>query len=65
LLGMRKPDLAIFNYVLTDSKLDPIGTLFVDDSFENIAAAATLGIQTFWIENVYSWNKLMTLLNVN
>ena len=63
-LGMRKPDLQIFKYVLNDSKLNPIGTLFVDDSYENLTAAASLGIQTFWIENADSWKKLVIMLNV-
>jgi len=63
-LGMKKPDLLIYKYVLNDSKLDPIGTLFVDDSYENITAAASLGIQTFWIEKADSWKKLMIKLNV-
>jgi glucose-1-phosphatase len=63
-LGMRKPDLSIFKYVLTDSILDPFGTLFVDDSCENIQAAASLGIQTFLIEQADSWNMLMELLKI-
>ena len=63
-LGMRKPDLSIFEYVLTDSILDPFGTLFVDDSYENISAAESLGIQTFLIENSDSWKKLLFKLKV-
>ena len=63
-MGMRKPDLSIFQYVLTNSKLEASKTLFVDDSFENITAASSLGIQTFWIENADSWNKLTSLLNI-
>jgi glucose-1-phosphatase len=64
LLGLRKPDPDIFKFVLTDSKLDPFGTLFVDDSIENISAAASLGIQTFYIENADSWKKLKIMLNI-
>ena len=59
---MRKPDLSIFKFVIKDSKLDPNGTLFVDDSNENLIAAATLGIQTFLIQNNDSWKILMRLL---
>ena len=61
-LKMRKPDLSIFKFVIKDSKLDPNGTLFVDDSNENLIAAATLGIQTFLIQNNDSWKILMRLL---
>ena len=65
LLKMRKPDASIFNFVIKDSNLDPNGTLFVDDSYENINAAASLGLQPFWIENADSWKKLIELLKVN
>jgi glucose-1-phosphatase len=61
-LGMRKPDLSIFYHVLNEAHLNPFGTLFVDDSYDNILAASSLGIQTFWIENADSWEKLMLLL---
>ena len=65
LLGMRKPEVEIFKFVLKDSKLDPVGTLFVDDSIENIHAAASTGIQTFLIEHADSWKTLMNLLKIN
>jgi len=63
-LKMRKPDLSIFNFVIKDSKLDPNGTLFVDDSKENLTSAATLGIQTFLIDTADSWKILMRMLKV-
>jgi putative hydrolase of the HAD superfamily len=45
--GMRKPELAIFEKVLTKNNLNPAETLFIDDSPQHLAAAKTLGIQTF------------------
>jgi putative hydrolase of the HAD superfamily len=63
LLKMRKPDVSIFNYVIKDSNLDPIGTLFVDDNNENIAAASSIGFNTFLIENNNSWKELIKILN--
>ena len=44
-VGMRKPNLEIFEFALRDAGLKPGETLFVDDLEVNIAAAATLGIR--------------------
>lgn len=44
-LGLRKPDEKIFNYVLSVNHLNPAETLFIDDSPENVAAAARVGIK--------------------
>lgn len=46
LLGMRKPDREIFEFVLEDSRLVPDQTLFIDDNQENIAMAKELGMMT-------------------
>jgi glucose-1-phosphatase len=43
-LGMRKPDREIYEYVLKDGGLDPEETLFIDDMEENVIAARGLGI---------------------
>lgn len=44
-IGLRKPDPACFQFVLTDAGLLPEETLFVDDLEENVAAARRLGIR--------------------
>jgi len=49
-MGMRKPDLEVFKYVIKDSNLKPIETLFVDDSVENIESANKLGLKTLFID---------------
>ena len=46
-MGMRKPDEAIFNYIIKKHDLSPKRTLFVDDKKENTDAAAALGIQVW------------------
>jgi putative hydrolase of the HAD superfamily len=43
-MGMRKPDLEIYNYVLAQHNLIAKHTLFVDDKKENTDAAFSLGI---------------------
>ena len=49
-MGMRKPDAEIFEFVLTENRLNAEETLFVDDTKENIDAAALLGIQTWHLQ---------------
>lgn len=51
LLGMRKPDREIFEYVLHAHSLIPEQTLFMDDNADNIHAAKALGIDTLLIEH--------------
>ena len=45
-MGKRKPDADIFEAVLQENNLNPLTTLFIDDSIQNIEAAKQLGIQT-------------------
>lgn len=49
--GFRKPEIEIYELVLQEQFLQPKETLFIDDKFENIEAAAKLGIQTFHLTN--------------
>ncbi len=46
-IGMRKPNREIFEFVLNENELKPEETLFVDDTKENIDAAASIGIHTW------------------
>nr|WP_299344064.1 HAD family phosphatase [Allomuricauda sp.] len=50
-MGMRKPELEIFEFVLQQNDLEPHETLFVDDTKENTDSASQLGIKT--------WNLLV------
>ncbi|WP_136465588.1 HAD family hydrolase [Flagellimonas onchidii] len=43
-MGMRKPDLEIFEFVLNTDNLVASETLFIDDTKENTDAASSLGI---------------------
>lgn len=44
LLGMRKPELRIFEALLTRHDLEPGRTLFLDDNEDNIRAAREVGL---------------------
>jgi len=50
-IGMKKPGEKVFNFVLSDAKIFPEETLFIDDNQENILTAQSLGIQTIWLRN--------------
>jgi epoxide hydrolase-like predicted phosphatase len=45
LLHLNKPDQAIFEFVMSDCRLNPEETLFIDDSQVNTEAAKQLGLQ--------------------
>jgi epoxide hydrolase-like predicted phosphatase len=49
-VGMRKPDAEIFEMVLSENKLNPKETLFIDDSIQHIEGAKLQGIQTYWLD---------------
>ncbi len=51
LVKMRKPEKEIFEMVLTDNKLVPDETLFLDDNPINLEGAQSVGIHTFHIKN--------------
>jgi FMN phosphatase YigB (HAD superfamily) len=49
-IQLRKPDAAIFEYVIKSNQLDPTETLFIDDSPQHIESAKKMGIQTYWLD---------------
>jgi len=49
-VGLRKPDNDIFEYVLKDADLQAEETLFIDDSFNNINTAASMGFKTHLLQ---------------
>lgn len=49
-LGMRKPEAAIFEFVIKEHNLLPKNTLFVDDNLENIESAEKLGLQVWHLQ---------------
>ena len=48
-LGQRKPEVAAFEAVIQDAKLDPTQTLFIDDTLLNIEGAQKAGLQTIFL----------------
>ena len=58
LLGMRKPNADIFEFVLRECHLNPQETLFIDDFIENIETAHGMGIRTFHLKKPYTLTDL-------
>jgi len=50
--GMRKPDLCFYKFVLDEIQADPTSVVFVDDRFENVFAARSLGINGIVFDDV-------------
>jgi glucose-1-phosphatase len=46
LIHLRKPDEAIYEYVLQDAGIKPQNTLFIDDNAQNIEGAKKVGLHT-------------------
>lgn len=46
IVGMRKPNVEIFDYVCKKHELNPKETLFIDDSIQHIEGAKNSGLQT-------------------
>lgn len=49
-IRMRKPDPAIFEFVMKRNQLEPSETFFVDDTLDNILTAKALGIKTWHLQ---------------
>jgi HAD superfamily hydrolase (TIGR01509 family) len=50
LLGMRKPDKAPFEHILTENGLIAAETLFVDDALVNVEGAESAGMKGFYLK---------------
>jgi putative hydrolase of the HAD superfamily len=50
-IKLRKPDLEIFEKVLSENNLNPSTTLFIDDSPQHIEGASKAGIYAFHLQD--------------
>src|SRR5579862_979841 len=50
LLGMRKPDVASYRYIIDENDLQPAETLFIDDASVNIKGANEAGLKGYFLE---------------
>lgn len=49
-LGLRKPTVESFEKILSEQNLDPVETLFIDDTIGNIEGAQQAGLSTFFLD---------------
>lgn len=63
-VGYRKPDKAIYEFVLHKENLIAGETFFVDDKAENIATAKELGIHAYQLTDRNKLNELLTDLKI-
>jgi len=49
-IGMRKPDVAVFERILEENNLKAEHTLFIDDSPQHVEGARKAGIRAIWLE---------------
>lgn len=54
-LRMMKPDERIFRKIISEEKIDPKETLFVDDGQKNVKMAQRMGFNTFCPANGEDW----------
>ena len=50
IIGMRKPDAEVYEFVLSDSGLKPEQTLFIDDHLQNVESAIRCGIKSYYLQ---------------
>lgn len=49
-IQLRKPEKEAFNHILLKHELKPFETLFIDDSYQHIASAKEMGINTYHLQ---------------
>lgn len=49
-MGMRKPDIEIFEYVLNENRLMANETIFIDDSIQHVLGAEKTGIRALHLD---------------
>lgn len=47
LIGKRKPDQEVFEFIIRDAGIDPVETLMIDDSPQHLEGAKAVGFHTF------------------
>lgn len=52
-VGLAKPDIRIYKYLLSQCDLEASQTIFVDDRIENVEAAAEVGIVPFHFDRFH------------
>ena len=57
-IGLRKPDISTFKYVLDQIQLKPHEILYLDDTTDHLSSAEKLGIQVKHISSIQDTQKI-------
>ena len=57
-IGLKKPGKEIYEFVLSDSRLNPKESLFIDDTLENVQGAEAAGINGYHLKSGTEINDL-------
>lgn len=63
-MQMRKPDVEIFDFVLTENGLNASETLFIDDSQQHVQGAIKTGIKAYLLPKEKEVEELLKELNL-
>jgi HAD superfamily hydrolase (TIGR01549 family) len=61
-MGLLKPDPDYFQHILGELQIDPAECIFIDDRFENVLSARSLGINGLVFESVEKLKDLSEIL---
>ena len=61
-IGLKKPDPATFEYVVKHSRINPLETLFVDDTLVHVEAASKAGLHAHHL-NLVKNEEISALFN--
>ncbi|OCL07521.1 HAD-like protein, partial [Glonium stellatum] len=57
--GMRKPDMDFYQHVLNETNANPLRTVFVDDSIDNVLIARSCGMKGLLFENTETCARML------
>ncbi len=50
MIGMRKPDMEVYELIMQENGLEPFATLFLDDTPGHVAGARRAGMHAIWLD---------------
>lgn len=63
-MGLRKPNIDIYEYVLEQHNLQPHQAIFIDDMLPNLEGAAQVGIHTIWAKQPLDADMVQEIENL-
>ncbi len=65
IIGLRKPNAAVFKYVLTENSLKGKETLFIDDSPQHVEGAKQAGMKGYYLKKdqniIDNWKEIINV----